>query len=247
MNKLNIVLLVVTALIGCSKREAPVPLSVAPEPVYIPQPVSVPEPIYTPQPVSTPDPVIIQPSHKTTVTGKDFTVSEIATKMSKIDDIGLVFVRHADGSVVLAQSAAWKYGVSGSADSSLNQYLESGTNLVIFALYNHKAKKLIFNQSILSAWRFNFSLFGDGTAIFTNSNEGKADENGVMSWTAFNVENSGNGQFIVSKASDNQMAMLEPAFRQINADFLKHTISDDVADISSEIAVGIRTGVSGSN
>jgi hypothetical protein len=58
---------------------------------------------YTPPPVI-PEPItpVIEPITKTLVQGKDFLVRDISVSMSQIDDIGLVFVRHDDGSLVLA-------------------------------------------------------------------------------------------------------------------------------------------------
>jgi hypothetical protein len=103
-------------------------------------------------------------------------------------------------------------------------------------LYNHKAKKLaidkpFFNQwsySVLDKWHYNFALFGDGTAIFNSANEGKGNEAGVMDWLAFSVESSNDGQFIVSKASNNQMAILKPAFAKINTNFIRVVLTDKI-------------------
>lgn len=253
MQKTTLALLVLVFLVGCSGRKTnydypPIPQATR----NYPPPIDTPIETYkAPQPEPAPAPApqieIRQPEITSPVSGKDFVVKNIAVKMGKIDDIGLLFVRHSDGNLVLAQSAAWKYGVSGSASGSINQYLNSGTNLVIFALYNHKAKSLPFGQSVLSKWSYEFSLFGDGTAIFNDTEEGKQLQNGVVSWKAFSVASNGNGQFIVSKPSDSQLAMLKPAFSNINADFIRHPVSDNVADISAAIAVGIRTGVLGSN
>jgi hypothetical protein len=205
-----------------------------------------PQPTYTPP---TPTPVPVQPVEvkqevHSPVTGKDFVVSDLIAKMGRIDDIGFLFVRHGDGSLVLAQSAAWKYGVSGSASVSIKQYLESGTNLLIFALYSHQAKVLPFGQAVLSKWSYEFSLFGDGTALWNYAEEGKETKNGVVAWQVFSVTSS-NGQLTVSKATDSQLALLKPAFASINANFLKTPVSENVADISAAIAVGIRTGTAG--
>jgi hypothetical protein len=233
MNKLSLVLALF--MVACSSKKAPTYSYTPPPPqqqVYV-----APPPVVTVPTVSTVP--VIQPKERTLIKGKEFLVSELTAKMGKIDDIGLVFVRHSDGSIVLAQSAAWKYGLAGSASGSLNPYLGSGTNLVIFALYNHKGKKVLF-QEVLNSWSYEFSLFADSTAIFMNSDKGKQLANGVMSWLVFSVTSSGN-RFIVSRASESELSRLKPAFKRINADFIKHSDFENVADISSAIAVGIRT------
>lgn len=217
---------------------------------YTPPPVRAPT--YTPNPYASADygqPESAAPPPKESkpiVSGKDFEVSEVSAKMGGIDDIGLLFVRRPDGSVVLAQSAVWKYGLAGSASGSLTKYLESGNNLIVFALYSHKAKKLPFGKFVLDKWSYSLSLFGDGTAIWNDSDKGSQVENGVVSWSAFSVVKSGDS-LVISRASNNQRAMLKPAFNKINSDFLKHPVSEDITDISNAVAVGIRTEVTGSN
>lgn len=235
-------LLLFMVLAACS---SPPPAYVPPQTRYYPpvQDYATPAPVPPPAPPA--QQVEVKQEVHSPVTGKEFVVSDIIAKMGKIDDIGFLFVRHSDASLVLAQSAAWKYGVSGSASGSIKQYLESGTNLLIFALYNHKAKELPFGQTVLSKWGYEFSLFGDGTAIWNYAEEGKETKNGVVAWQVFSVTSESNGQLTVSKATDSQLALLKPAFASINANFLKTPASENVADISAAIAVGIRTGTAG--
>jgi hypothetical protein len=160
MKKAMVYFLIPVLVSGCAGRATrPPPSDYAytpprPQPAYEPPPSSSYRNPYGAGSYTAPQPAISQPEAKTIVSGKDFVVGKVAAAMGKIDDIGLLFVRRPDGRVTLAQSAAWKYGMSGSASGSLGQYLESGNNLIIFALYNHKAKKLPFGKYALDKWSY---------------------------------------------------------------------------------------------
>jgi hypothetical protein len=174
-----------------------------------------------------------------TIEDKTFEVSSLSVAIKNINDVGLVFVRHDKGKVNIASLASWA-GIAGSDETELDKYMDEGDNLLIFVLWNKQGKAIDvpyinFKKSFLDSWSFEFSLFGDGTNLFHQAQEGKGG-NGVAHFEAFNVEKSGQ-IYRVSPASMLQIGAIHQALDRINEDLKRYPIPENDSDIATFVSV----------
>lgn len=179
-----------------------------------------------------------QAGAESTIEDKVFKVSSLSVAIKKINDLGLVFVRHDKGKVNIVSQAAWTLGLAGSDETELDGYLDEGSNLIIFVLWNKQGKEIntsFFKQSFLDSWSFDFSLFGDSTNLFHQAKEGKGG-NGVAYFDAFNVDKSG-GTYLVSPATSWQVMLIHDALDRINKDLKRYPVPEKDSDIATFVSV----------
>jgi hypothetical protein len=175
-----------------------------------------------------------------TIEDKVFKVSTLTVSIKDINDVGLVFVRHGKGKVNIVSQGSWTYGLTGSDESKLDEYMDEGDNLLIFVLWNKQGKALDvpyinLKQSFLDSWSYDFSLFGDGTNLFHQTAQGKGG-NGVVHFEAFNVEKTGK-TYRVSPASSFQVAAIHYAIDSIHEDLKRSRTPENDSDIATFVSV----------
>jgi hypothetical protein len=180
---------------------------------------------------------------------REFRVKEITVDLKNINDVGLVFVSHADGSLALAGQASFGLslsGLAGKGEIDLAPFLESGNNFVLFVLWNKQGKTIdteYYKKTFMDKWSYEISLYGDGTNIFRQADEGTGNT-GVVASFFFNVDKRGSG-YEVSGATDGQRYKAFTRLNKINItlrDNKNKPAPESTTDIASTVSVALTGG-----
>lgn len=186
---------------------------------------------------------VVQAKNKATTLNRDFTVNTVSVEMKNINDVGLIFVSHEDETISLAGQAAWTLVLAGKEEIELDKSLEDGHNFVIFVLWNKQGKSIdtsFYKKSFLDKWSYDFSLFGDGTSMFHQADEGNSGV-GVAYYLAFNVYKNSSG-YQVSNADGDQLSKVAARIGKINNKLQSKPAPESNSDIASMLSVALTGG-----
>jgi hypothetical protein len=190
---------------------------------------------------------VVQAKEKAATLNKEFVVDSISVEMKNINDVGMVFVSHQDGSLALAGQAAWGIGftgLAGKAEVDLAPFLKRGENFVVFVLWNKPGKSIetkYYTKTFMDKWSYEVALYGDGTNIFHQSDEGAGDS-GVVYYFAFNVDSYIFGGYEISGASKDQLSKVAARLEGITRDLKNKTAPEGNTDIASMLSVALTGG-----
>jgi len=158
-------------------------------------------------------------------------IQDVSVKLSNIDDLGIVAIQNPEGIFILANEVerTIKNGV-GTGTVALNQYLDSGTSLVILALHN---KTNAFGKD---NWSYEFNLLGDGTTLWREAKTKTGSGSGIKYWIAFSVEKRADGMSLIRKASESQLIKLAPDMVDFNNWLIKYRGQEEGSNASSAAA-----------
>lgn len=184
-----------------------------------------------------PPPVIVQDQNSQEMLNNEALVKDVSVKLSKIDDFGFVLVRAPDGDTRIVKTIEWSvFGRSESGDNSLNDHLKPGVNLAVFALHD---KAFNFGNGKFS---YDFTLLGDGAALWRNADVSRSTKVGIRYWTAFSIEKRPDGLLAVKPASSEQYATLNPAIAQLDSTLISQKGREES---SINLAIGTAVVVGG--
>jgi len=122
------------------------------------------------------------------VTVKD----DIVTKMSNVDDIGLVLVWNGDGASTVAQCEWTSGGNHGHDRTNISKYLTKGTNYIIYVLYNKVYQGGIFFAG--GKWSYDFSLSKNGSTVWSASDYQRENDAEIKYWKVIEADVSSSGR-----------------------------------------------------
>lgn len=183
---------------------------------------------------------------KAVTLSREFTVKTVSVDMQNINDVGLIFVSHEDASLVLVGQVSWGLGITGLAgkgEFDLLPFMEEGNNFVLFVLWNKQGKTIdtkFYKSTLMEKWSYEFSIYGDGTNLFRQKDQGSAGV-GIVHYFVFNVDKHGNN-YAISAADSEQLSKAAYKLNKLNSDLQTKKIPEGNADIASMLSVALTGG-----